>query len=140
MYSVVKPDPLPDNTRPLSDEQFDQFWRDGYLMARSLFDAEEMDLLLRTAKQDQEMLSHKFGMKDRSGLAVKLSLWNHPGDDLYGMFSRCRRVVDSCEQLLGGEVYHYHSKMISRSRASAARGSGTRITATGTRTAACCRT
>ena len=46
------------------------------------------------------------------GLAVKLSLWNHPGDDIYGMFSRCRRVVDSCEQLLGQEVYHYHSKMI----------------------------
>jgi len=30
---------------------------------------------------------------------VKLSLWNHPGDDIYGTFSRCRRVVDSCEQL-----------------------------------------
>ena len=112
MYTVVKPDALPDNTRPLSDAQLDQFWRDGFLMARSLFDREEMDLLLSTARHDQGMLGHEFGMKDRGGLAVKLSLWNHPGDDIYGTFSRCRRVVDSCEQLLGGEVYHYHSKMI----------------------------
>jgi len=41
-----------------------------------------------------------------------MSLWNHPGDVIYGMFGRCRRIVDSMEKLLEGEVYHYHSKMI----------------------------
>jgi hypothetical protein len=71
-----------------------------------------MDLLLKTAKHDQEMLSHGFGVSDTKGLVSKLSLWNHPGDDIYGMIGRCRRVVDSCEQILGGEVYHYHSKMM----------------------------
>lgn len=109
---VIKSEPLADNTRPLADDQLDQFWRDGHLMVRGMFDREEMDLLLTTARHDQGMLKHEFGMKDRGGLAVKLSLWNHPGDDIYGTFSRCRRVVDSCEQLLGQEVYHYHSKMI----------------------------
>ena len=39
-------------------------------------------------------------------------LWNHPGDDLYGMFSRNRRIVDRVEELLTDEPYHYHSKMI----------------------------
>ena len=43
---------------------------------------------------------------------VRLSLWNHPGDGIYGMFARCERMVRSCEKILGGEVYHYHSKMI----------------------------
>ena len=43
---------------------------------------------------------------------VRLSLWNHPGDGIYGMFARCERMVRLCEALLGGEVYHYHSKMI----------------------------
>ena len=28
------------------------------------------------------------------------------------MMARCRRMVDSVEDLLGGEVYHYHSKMV----------------------------
>jgi ectoine hydroxylase len=99
-------------TGPLSPAQAEQFHRDGWMTVRGLFDREEMDLLLRTAKADNAMTGHAFGLKDRSGLAVKLSLWNHPGDDIYGMFSRSRRVVDACEQLLGGEVYHYHSKMI----------------------------
>jgi ectoine hydroxylase len=28
------------------------------------------------------------------------------------MFARCERIVNTAEQLLDGEVYHYHSKMI----------------------------
>jgi ectoine hydroxylase-related dioxygenase (phytanoyl-CoA dioxygenase family) len=43
---------------------------------------------------------------------ARLSLWNHPGDTLYGMFARCETIVNSAERLLEGEVYHYHSKMI----------------------------
>ena len=43
---------------------------------------------------------------------VRLSLWNHPGDGIYGMFARCHKLVDSVEQLLEDEAYHYHSKMI----------------------------
>ena len=43
---------------------------------------------------------------------MRLSLWNHPGDGIYGMFARCRTVVETCELLLEDEVYHYHSKMI----------------------------
>ena len=43
---------------------------------------------------------------------MRLSLWNHPGDGIYGMFARCERMVRSAERLLDGEVYHYHSKMI----------------------------
>ena len=43
---------------------------------------------------------------------MRLSLWNHPGDGVYGMVARSERIVDSVEQLIGGEVYHYHSKMI----------------------------
>jgi ectoine hydroxylase len=31
---------------------------------------------------------------------------------VYGMFAHCERLVRSGETLLGGEVYHYHSKMI----------------------------
>src|SRR4029079_17145666 len=53
-----------------------------------------------------------FGRGDGEGGKVRLSLWNHPGDTLYGMFARCESIVQSAEKLLGGEVYHYHSKMI----------------------------
>ena len=97
---------------PLVDAQVAQFQRDGYLLIENLLDPEETALLLSAARSDHAMLSHAIGVADTEGRKSKLSLWNHPGDDLYGVFSRCRRVVDSSEQLLGGEVYHYHSKMI----------------------------
>ena len=76
------------------------------------FDAEEIDLLKRSAKEDNELDQRSFGRADGEGGVVRLSLWNHPGDGIYGMFARCERMVRSCEKLLGGEVYHYHSKMI----------------------------
>ena len=100
------------STQPLTAAQVEQFQRDGYLFCKDLFDSEEMNLLLTTARHDHTMLSHNIPVKDAKGRESKLSLWNHPGDDIYGMFARCHRVVDGMEQLLGGEVYHYHSKMM----------------------------
>jgi ectoine hydroxylase-related dioxygenase (phytanoyl-CoA dioxygenase family) len=100
------------NTKPLSTDQIDQFNCAGFIIVRKMFNEEEMDLLLRTAKVDHNLLEHSFGVNDTAGRQSKLSLWNHPGDDIYGMIARCHRVVDAVEQLLGEEVYHYHSKMM----------------------------
>lgn len=96
----------------LSEEQVNDFHRDGYILIRSLFDKEEIDLLKRTAVEDRELDKHSFGRADGEGGTVRLSLWNHPGDNIYGMFARSNRIVDNAEKLLNGEVYHYHSKMI----------------------------
>jgi ectoine hydroxylase len=97
---------------PLSDEQVARYQDDGFVLASGLFDAEEIDLLKRAARADHELDRHAFGRADGAGGVVRLSLWNHPGDGIYGMFARCERLVRSAERLLGGEVYHYHSKMI----------------------------
>ena len=97
---------------PLTEEQLENHNRDGYLIVPALFDQEEIDLLRRAAKEDRALDEHSFGTADGEGGKVRLSLWNHPGEGIYGMFARCRRIVDVLEQILGGEVYHYHSKMI----------------------------
>jgi ectoine hydroxylase-related dioxygenase (phytanoyl-CoA dioxygenase family) len=81
-------------------------------VARGLYSPEEIDLLARAAREDSELDRRSFGRADGEGGIVRLSLWNHPGNGIYGMFARCERIVRACEQLLGGEVYHYHSKMI----------------------------
>src|SRR5258708_22114820 len=85
---------------------------DGYLLVSQLFDSDEIELLRDTAKRDQALDQQAYGRNDGEGGSVRLSLWNHPGDDLYGMFSRNERIVARVEQLLGDEPYHYHSKMI----------------------------
>lgn len=95
-----------------SVEQLSDYQRDGYVLVRGLFDKEEIDLLRRAGKEDREMDQHAFGRDDGEGGSVRLSLWNHPGDNLYGMFARGRRIVDTVEQVLDDEAYHYHSKMV----------------------------
>ena len=96
----------------LTDEQLTAYHRDGFVLIRHLFDDEEITLLREAAMADRELDSRSFGRADGEGGTVRLSLWNHPGESIYGMFARCRRIVDSAERILEGEVYHYHSKMI----------------------------
>ncbi|HMJ62553.1 MAG TPA: phytanoyl-CoA dioxygenase family protein [Bryobacteraceae bacterium] len=97
---------------PLSNTRLDEYQQNGYVLERAMFNPEEIDLLRRAAKEDRQLDQHSFGRGDGEGGTVRLSLWNHPGDTLYGMFARCETIVNSAERLLEGEVYHYHSKMI----------------------------
>ena len=96
----------------LTPTQLSEFEQNGFLIERNLFDPEETKLLQKAAKDDQELDCRSQGRRDRSGATVRLTLWNHPGEGIYGMFARCKKLVGRMEELLGGEVYHYHSKMI----------------------------
>ncbi len=95
----------------LSYDEVAAFQRDGYVLVPGLFDQEEADILRNTAKADAAFKQHTYDVKDGSGGATKLALWNKVGEDVYGTVARCPRIVDAMEQLLGDEVYHYHSKM-----------------------------
>lgn len=97
---------------PIKQDRLEEYHRNGYIVEKALFDREEIELLRRAAKEDRQLDQHSFGKGDGEGGTVRLSLWNHPGDTLYGMFARCESIVNSAETLLQGEVYHYHSKMI----------------------------
>jgi ectoine hydroxylase len=96
----------------VSDDQVREYQDKGYVVAKGFFDREEIELLRRAAKEDKQLDQHSFARGDGEGGQVRLSLWNHPGDTIYGMFARCNSIVNSAEKILGGEVYHYHSKMI----------------------------
>ncbi len=105
----LSPSPQPSLWTPAEREAFQ---RDGFLIARGLFTPEEITLLGQTARTDRELDEHSQGRQDAEGGTVRLSLWNHPGDGIYGMFARSTRLVARMTELLEGEVYHYHSKMI----------------------------
>jgi hypothetical protein len=96
----------------LTSEQIEQFNRDGYLLIEDLFDAEEMELLLGIASVDQQMAQQAYERLDSNSGRSKLWITDSLGEDIYSAFVRCRRIVDPMEQLLGGEVYHYHHKMM----------------------------
>ncbi len=96
----------------IGDEAVSAFNQDGYVLIRGMLDAEETSLLARAAHADRVLDEHAFGRDDGEGGTVRLALWNHPTETIYGMIARCQSIVGSMEKLLGGEVYHYHSKMI----------------------------
>jgi len=96
----------------ISNDDVHTYHRDGYVLVRSMLDAEETELLGAAAREDRVLDKHSYGKADGEGGTVRLSLWNHPTDTIYGMVARSESIVNSAEKILGGEVYHYHSKMI----------------------------
>jgi ectoine hydroxylase len=96
----------------ITADQLRHYHEDGYLIVDRLFDDDEMDLLGRIARADHQLNQHAASRRDGQGGAIKLTVHNELRDDIYAAFVRCRRIVDTMECLLGGEVYHYHHKMI----------------------------
>jgi ectoine hydroxylase len=94
-----------------TDEQIAEFNAQGYLIARGLFSAEEMRLLIETARADGEFDKAE-SHKDAEGGSSRLQLKDRCGDDIYSVYVRARRIVDNMERLLGDEVYHWHHKMM----------------------------
>jgi ectoine hydroxylase len=96
----------------ISDELAAAYAADGFVLIRQMLDAEEIELLSRAAREDRTLDEKSFKKGDGEGGVVRLSLWNHPTDTIYGMIARSKSIVESAEKLLGDEAYHYHSKMI----------------------------
>jgi ectoine hydroxylase len=88
--------------------------RDGFVMIRSLFDEEEIGILRDAIEQDPQLRASLYDRTDSEGKATRMATWNHPGDSAYGLAARTHRVVDTMEDMLGGEVYHYHSKLTAK--------------------------
>lgn len=112
----------------LTDEQLNQYHQNGFVIVEELFDHEEAGLLLQIALADQSFTEKastldqlKLNEKQEArviaqgdGGAGTTKFWvdDDLRDDMYSAIARCRRVVNPLEQMLGGEVYHWHHKMI----------------------------
>ena len=73
----------------IGDEDVDFYHRNGYVLVRSMFSREEIELLHRSAKADKALDDHGFGKADGEGGVVRLALWNHPAT----VFTACLRVA-----------------------------------------------
>lgn len=98
----------------LNEAQIRAYEEDGLVIARSLFDAREVELLRGAMEQDPSVRGHMLDRLDGEGRSTRISLWNRAGDSVYGLAARCDRMVDTVTRLLGGEVYHYQSKLTAK--------------------------
>lgn len=96
----------------VSPSEIEAFQRDGYVIVRGLLSAEEVTLLGQIARADQALTQSTYGRKDASGLPVTLAVRNELSDDIYSAITRSERIVRRMEAYLGGEVYHWHHKLI----------------------------
>jgi len=98
----------------LTNKQVIDYHRDGFLVIKDFFSSAEIDLLYQTAT-DESVVDHAFDLNDQDGKKTKLTLWFTAGDDPFGLMSRCKRMIDSVQSLLGeGEVCHFHSKVMQK--------------------------
>jgi hypothetical protein len=95
----------------LTGSEIAAFHRDGYVLRRGLFMPDEVALLSEAIVNDPAIAQNTYVRPDSQGASTELALWNHPSDDVFGAVARSARIVDSMEKLLGGEVYHWHSKL-----------------------------
>ena len=63
----------------LNSEQREAFERDGYILVRSLFDAEETENLRTAMETDEQIRSHFYNRRDETGTPTKMALWNECG-------------------------------------------------------------
>jgi ectoine hydroxylase-related dioxygenase (phytanoyl-CoA dioxygenase family) len=100
----------------LTPEQIRQYQQDGYLIIRNFLNAEETGKLYQVAIEDKAVSKNAINVNDSSGKRSKLSLWYKPGNDVYGLLTRSRQLVDSVNKLLDGDtaVCHFHSKLMQK--------------------------
>ncbi|MGF1583027.1 MAG: phytanoyl-CoA dioxygenase family protein [Gemmataceae bacterium] len=99
----------------INDDQIAQFEKDGFVIAHQLLSPEEVELLGHIARADQAQKDTAYGRADGEGGVVQLTVENDvPQDTIYGALVQSQRIVETMETLLGGEVYHYHHKMIQK--------------------------
>lgn len=99
----------------ITNQHAREYHDNGYTIVRGMFTPQETELLYQTALEDELVRKNAFDLNDQTGKKTKLTLWYKPGDDIYGLLTRSKRMVDGVQTLLGkGEVCHYHSKLMQK--------------------------
>jgi ectoine hydroxylase len=97
----------------MTPEQISTFDDDGFVVVDGLLNDREIDLLREVARADQQIAANRSSRADGEGGSVDLVVNNDLVDDsIYAAIVRSERIVDTMEELLVDEVYHYHNKMI----------------------------
>lgn len=96
----------------LTDQQKEDYFRDGYVIVRAYYSEAEIKRLQDAAFNDDALNEKAWQKKDSGGAVSKVCLWQETGDDFYSMFSRGRRLVDVCEDLIGEPTYHTSTKIM----------------------------
>ncbi|MAG56583.1 MAG: phytanoyl-CoA dioxygenase family protein [Planctomycetes bacterium] len=88
------------------------FENDGFFVVEGFLDDEETRLLQEDVAADVASDRQALERRDATGDVTRLAVKNELSADLYSAIVRSERIVRAMEVLLGGEVYHYHHKLM----------------------------
>jgi ectoine hydroxylase-related dioxygenase (phytanoyl-CoA dioxygenase family) len=103
--------PAPDAAYRLSPAEIAEFQREGILFRRGFFAADELAPLQEATHADPEIDGALAAVSDSHGNPQEVISWTELGEDLMGVLPRLARLAGAAEALLGGPVYHWHSKL-----------------------------
>ena len=98
----------------LSNQEKIDFNKDGFVFKRNLFSKKEIANIMQSLEGDPLIKKNLFDREDDDGNKTISVQWNHPGNSSYGVGARMNRVVMPVQEFLGGEVYHWHSKVTAK--------------------------
>lgn len=87
------------------------FERDGYIIRKALFSEQEVAALNDVVTHDPTIAASIYGLADTDGATTELALWHDLGDDIFAAVARSRRMAKTLEDLMGGEMAFFHSKL-----------------------------
>ncbi|ESO82125.1 hypothetical protein LOTGIDRAFT_223496 [Lottia gigantea] len=96
----------------VTDQMKNDYEEGGYIIIKGLLDVEELNNIKKAVECKNDLTDSAYGLPDGENGYSRLALWSHPGNDVTGMLVRTEKLAGTAEQLLGGEVYHYHTKLM----------------------------
>eukprot|EP00117_Sycon_ciliatum_P012407 scpid87790/ scgid13491/ Ectoine hydroxylase len=88
------------------------FEENGFVVFRNMLSTAELARVRLGLEDNGAIMQESIAVADGTGRQSRMCLWNQPGTDVTGMVGRAEKVAGTMEQLLGGEVYHYHTKLM----------------------------
>ena len=103
--------PAVPRSRPrVTGDDIARFRKDGFLIVRGMFSEEEAKLLRAVATLDP--LSGAINEETGKRSKIFFPESRTHSRDVYNAVSRCSRMVDTMEALMGDEVWLYHHKVV----------------------------
>ena len=95
-----------------SQSQTKEYNENGFIITPKLLEQNEIDLVLKEITINEKFKENSHEIYDRQGNTTKFLVWFQPPQNIYGNIARSHKIVDRAEELLGGEVYHWRSKIL----------------------------
>lgn len=95
----------------LSAEQLARYQRDGYLLVHDLFTPGEVDVLRDTVPELLARKGPEVLLEESDSSSVKIIFGAHFFNDVYSALSRHPRLIGPSEQIVGGKVHVFQSRL-----------------------------